>query len=123
MSTVSGVTNAAGGSTFAWIPSDAVRSVKPSVYAAKFGDGFEQNTPTGINFSPESWDLQFKCRNSAVADAITAFLAAQGGYQKFQWTPPRATSPITVLCRKWSDSSKPGGVTSVSATFEQTFGV
>lgn len=108
---------------FTWIPSEAIRSLQPAVYSAKFGEGYEQNTPRGINATPASWDLQFKCRSSSVADAILAFLVAQGGYQKFQWTPPRATAPILVLCRKWSDTSKPGGVTSVSATFEQTFGV
>ena len=108
---------------FTWIPSDAMRSIKPSVYSAKLGDGYEQNTPSGINFQAESWDVQLKCRNAAVADAILAFLKTPGGYQKFQWTPPRATAPITVICRKWSDSTKPGGITAVTATFEQTFGV
>ena len=108
---------------FTWIASDAVRSSKPSVYSARMGDGYEQNTPTGINFAPETWELQFKCRSANVADAILGFLKAQGGYQKFQWTPPRANAPINVICRKWSDATKPGGVTSVSATFEQTFGV
>lgn len=109
--------------TFTWVPSEAVRSMQPAVYSARFGEGYEQNTPRGINFMPQSWEVQFKCRSSSVADAILAFLAGQGGNQKFQWTPPRATSPITVLCRKWSDTSRPGGVTAVSATFEQTFGV
>ena len=32
---------------FNWIASDAARSIKPSVYSAKMGDGYEQNTPTG----------------------------------------------------------------------------
>lgn len=109
--------------SFTWIPSEANRTVSPAVYSAKFGEGYEQNTPRGINYLPQSWDLQFKCRSSSVADAILAFLNAQGGTQKFQWTPPRATSPILVLCRKWSDSTKAGGVTTVSAVFEQTFGV
>ena len=109
--------------TFTWIAADAVRSVKPAVYCAKFGDGYEQNAPAGLNFLPETWELQFKCRSPADADAILAFLVAQGGWQKFQWTPPRAAGPILVICRKWSDATKVGGITSVSATFEQTFGV
>ena len=81
---------------FNWIASDAARSIKPSVYSAKMGDGYEQNTPTGLNFLPETWELQFKCRTGAIADAILAFLKAQGGYQKFQWTPPRANAPIFI---------------------------
>lgn len=111
------------GNTFTWIASDAVRSVKPSVYSAKFGDGYEQNAPAGINFQPETWDLQFKCRSPTDADAILAFLRAQGGWQKFQWTAPRAAVPIMVICRKWSDATKIGDIITVSATFEQTFGV
>jgi len=109
--------------TFTWIASEAVRTTQPGVYSAKFGDGYEQNTPRGINFVAPSWDLQFKCRSSSDADAILAFLTAQGGNQKFLWTPPRASVAILVLCRKWSDTSRPGGATSVAATFEQTFGV
>jgi phage-related protein len=110
-------------SVFTWIPSDAARTVSPAVYSARFGDGYEQNTPRGLNYLPQSWDLQFKCPSSTVADAILAFLNTQGGTAKFQWTPPRASAPILVLCRKWSDTTKPGGITTVSATFEQTFGV
>jgi phage-related protein len=100
-----------------------VRTVKPNVYSAKFGDGYEQNTPAGINFAPESWDVQFICTSIDVANAIVGFFNAQGAYQKFLWTSPRGSYPMTVICRKWSDSNKPGGVITISATFEQTFGV
>ena len=47
---------------FTWIPSEAIRSLQPAVYSTKFGEGYEQNMPRGINAAPASWDVQFKCK-------------------------------------------------------------
>ncbi|MBU3627139.1 phage tail protein [Polynucleobacter sp. JS-Safj-400b-B2] len=107
---------------FIWSPTQASKSTKPSVYSAKFGDGYEQNSPKGINFQPATWSLQFKGQTLAIAQAIDAFLIAQGGYLKFTWTPPGSAQCLW-LCKQWQLRQLPGGVNDVSATFIQQFGI
>ena len=105
-----------------WIPQDAQREMKPALFTAKFGDGYEQNTPQGLNWQPETWDLQFRFQSRDDADAAAAFLVAQGGYLAFTWRSPRGPNPIRVLCQDWSDTSTPGQAFTMQATFRQFFG-
>lgn len=108
---------------FTWDAVSASRSIKPNVYTAAFGDGYEQNAPKGINFMPETWTLQFKPKSQAVAESIVAFLKSMGAYQKFTWTPPNSTVQSLWLCKEFQDKKDPGNVTMVTATFVQQFGV
>ena len=105
-----------------WIPQDAQREIKPALFTAKFGDGYEQNTPQGLNFKPEKWTLQFRFQSRADGDAMQDFLDSYGAYQAFTWRSPRGPNPIRVLCQDWTDTSKPGAVFSLQATFRQVFG-
>ena len=105
-----------------WWPVQSTRSLKPALYTAKFGDGYQQNTPQGINFNPEKWDLQFKFNDRADADALLAFLDAQGGYLPFTWRSPRGPNPIRVLCQNYSDITKTGAAFTLMATFNQVYG-
>lgn len=107
---------------FHWNPTQSSKSVKPKVYSAAFGDGYEQNTPKGINFEPAQWVLQFKSQTLLVAQSIDAFLASKGGYLKFTWTPPGGAQTLW-LCKQWQLRELPGGVNDLSATFIEQFGV
>ncbi|AHB77251.1 phage tail protein [Pandoraea pnomenusa] len=107
---------------FAWDAASVVAQRKPLLWTAKFGDGYQQNVPQGLNSQPGHWTLQLHCASSAEADAIDTFLQEQGGYLPFAWTPPHAATPVSVLCQNWSKYDKPGGVVSITATFEQVFG-
>lgn len=106
----------------AWIPQAAPRKMKPALFTAKFGDGYEQNAPQGLNWMPETWDLQFKFLSRGDGDAFAAFLEQCGGYQAFTWRSPRGPNPIRVLCQDWSDTSTPGQAFTAQATFRQVFG-
>ncbi|OYV31560.1 MAG: hypothetical protein B7Z83_11400 [Thiomonas sp. 20-64-5] len=105
-----------------WWPSQSSRSQKPALWSAKFGDGYEQNAPQGINNDPEKWQLQFKLQDRADGDGLIAFLQAAGGNLAFSWRSIRGPNPIRVLCKGWSDITKPSGPITLNATFEQVFG-
>lgn len=106
----------------AWFPQQASRSVKPAVWQAKFGDGYEQNTPQGINYQPETWTLTFSFITQADAQEFEQMLAGYGGYQAFTWRSPRGPNPLRVLCRSWSDVNDPGKKFALQAKFEQVYG-
>jgi len=103
--------------TFPYTPKSATLEVAPNLYSAKFGDGYEQAAPQGINYLPQKWSLVF---NSNVS-SIKAFLATLGGYQSFHWTPPNASNPLAFVCKSWSEQDTPGGIRTLNCTFEQRF--
>jgi phage-related protein len=107
---------------FTWLPSQApIKSVKPNVYSAKFGDGYEQNSPKGINFQPATWSLQFTGTTATIKE-IDKFLESQGGYLKFLWIPPDSNTELLWICREWQPKYMPGGTGTLSASFIQEFG-
>lgn len=89
---------------------------KPRVVSAKFGDGYEQRSPDGINTILETWVLKFD-RSGADIDAIRAFLKARGGYQAFQWANPYNVTNA-YICREWK-IVKEIGKSVLTCTFEQ----
>ncbi|MDE2097822.1 MAG: phage tail protein [Patescibacteria group bacterium] len=105
-----------------WVPQMATRSVKPAVWQAKFGDGYEQNTPQGLNYKPESWNLTFYFSTLADAEAFQDYISGFGGTQAFYWRSPRGPNAIRVLCRSWSDISHPGQRITMTAKFDQVYG-
>ncbi len=108
--------------TFTWIPAKASLQEHPRVVSSKFGDGYEQRRPDGINNVEQSWSLFFVCQSVSVAQAILNFLRARQGSELFTWTPPDATTSIMVICREYSTDDEPGNSRTINATFEQVFG-
>lgn len=107
---------------FTWTSDyDPVKSRKPEIIKVKFGDGYEQRYPKGINNMPQSWSIQFKNRDAAEAVAIENFLVARQGYEAFDWTPPDVAVSIRVKCEEWSKVLVLGNYYSISATFIQVF--
>lgn len=107
---------------FTWDPISATCSVKPNVYNSPFGDGYEQNSPKGINWIQETWSLQFRL-NEIYAEELLSFLKSQGGYLKFTWTPPKQTTQKLWLCKSWQPKDTPGVVKDITAIFTQQFGL
>lgn len=105
--------------TFIWYPdSESQESVEPKVTTTKFGDGYEQRTPVGINNAPGKWSVKFT-RTPEESAAIRAFLKARGGHEAFNWTNPLEEAGQYV-CRKWSIARAAGTIT-LSCEFEQVF--
>lgn len=110
---------------FTWKPQTAyLINSEPDVSVVKFGDGYEQRAPKGLNPLRDKYDLRFVgvdnlCHNRPnVAKQAEAFLRARGAVEAFTWTPPNLTAPILVVCRSWT-MTKTHSVYDLSATFEQ----
>lgn len=108
--------------SFEWTPDfGSSKSSKPTVTPIKFGDGYEQRAANGINTNPKTWNLNFRNRDVSDIDDIEEFLDARGAVESFEWTPPRASDPIMVVCREWNRTIDHAGTDSLTATFEQVF--
>lgn len=105
--------------TFTWMPEfEASLQEKPRVNVTKFGDGYEQRTPQGINNNPQKWSLQFSSSNASFPE-ILAFLRTHNGATAFDWTNPLEEEGVYV-CREWKLSRKMG-VNVITMDFEQVF--
>lgn len=75
---------------------------EPKVRAAKFGDGYEQRVPEGINNNLQKWSMAFTKRSGTDVDAVYDFLEARGGWESFDWTPRGEATARRFVCRKWN---------------------
>ena len=69
-------------------------TAKPRMLSSKFGDGFKQDTPDGMNPIERSFTIQWNTINSADAAKIIAFLNAHAGIP-FYYRTPREIAPRT----------------------------
>ena len=88
---------------FFWIPSySPTISTEPSVRTLKFGDGYEQRTPDGVNTNLLKISLNYDNRDEAESTAIAHFLNERGGAEAFVYLPPSPYSSMKkFICRKW----------------------
>lgn len=108
--------------TFDFTPDySPVKSKKPEVSTVKFGDGYEQRYPKGINNNPESWSLQFNQREQSEIQAIEDFLDARAGWEAFDWIPPNQVDTIRVKCSQWTRSEEKALRGNITCTFEEVF--
>lgn len=105
--------------TFTWRSNfESKLSQEPKVNVTKFGDGYEQRTPSGINNNPETWAVEFT-RSSASYPDVLAFIQARGGVESFYWATPFEQTKIFV-CRKWDLVKKQGHIV-LTMNFEEVF--
>lgn len=106
---------------FTWFPDASVSvETEPVVRAAKFGDGYEQRVPDGINTMPEKWDLTFTGTREEI-DPIAAFLRTHKGSLAFDWTTPDEMTG-RFICRSWRKTRERGVKVGLSFTLEQVYG-
>jgi len=60
---------------------------KPRVLTAKYGDGYEQRTGSGINTDEEEWDLKWTNRTFNEGNKIIKFFEDHAGVTSFDWYP------------------------------------
>lgn len=107
--------------TFTYTPSfEAIESSKPRVRKFQAGDGYEQRVRFGLNTDPKEWTLTFSERSDAERDNILTFLEARGGYQSFDWTPPRGDAGKYV-CEEWQVTMRAYNFNTIQATFREVF--
>tara|TARA_B100000614_G_scaffold262313_1_gene295220 strand:- start:2707 stop:3249 length:543 start_codon:yes stop_codon:yes gene_type:complete len=88
---------------FFWIPSySPTISTEPAVRTLKFGDGYEQRSPDGINTNLLKISLNYDNRDEAEITAISHFLHQRGGSEAFAYLPPSPYSSMKkFVCRQW----------------------
>ncbi len=88
--------------TFRWkVKSDMEVTSQPSVREVRFGDGYSQRAPAGLNADLKTYNVSLSVSRDE-ARSLEAFLAEQGGWKAFLWTPPYAYREIKVTCAKWT---------------------
>lgn len=88
---------------FFWIPSYGYNmDIKPFVKSVKFGDGYEQITPDGINNILLPFNLSFENRDLKEYTAILHFFHTRGGHEKFYFIPPQPFNLMKkFICSNW----------------------
>ena len=114
------------GTTFATPDKSFSRDVAPAVLTSRFGDGYEQRIPDGINTVRETISLTFSARPKAEIDDIKVFLDTTQSVTKFSLIVPdsnvtSAVSPagvgerqLKVICTGYSISYDYGDFYSLS---------
>ena len=107
--------------TFTFTPSfTASLEEQPIIRRVKFGDGYEQRLPYGLNTQPKKWSLQFLNRTDTERNNILTFLRARGAAESFDWTDPNSYVGKWI-CAQWNTSQESCNFNNITATFEGVF--
>ncbi len=79
------------------------RQTKRRVDVARFGDGYAQRRPAGINSSDDRWSLTWSMLDRDEFRTLDDFLRARLGVHAFWWQPP------------WDDAARRWVCTDLSA--------
>jgi phage-related protein len=110
--------------TFTWKVTTAASGTGDfAVRESKFGDGYSQIVPAGINNEAQTWNVELigrdRAGNYGVRDPL-AFLRARKGGTSFFWKPPLGVQGYYV-CKGYGIRDVGGGLFSLTAKFEQVF--
>lgn len=111
-------------SDFNWIPSSGTAPESQfAVKSVKFGDGYEQTAPDGINSVKKRWAVIFENIRATDAKTIQDFLEGKKGSTSFTWTPPAPwATEIRVKCKEPPVFTFTGPVAGrLQCIFEQVF--
>lgn len=96
--------------------------VVPHVIGTRFGDGYEQDAPDGLNPQHQEWDLVHAEVERALVDEIEAFILPGLGHARFDWVPLGKTTAIKVKCTSYRKVQTPvWGFFDLSLRFQQVF--
>lgn len=105
--------------TFNWpVTSEAAGTGNFVVKRAKFGDGYSQEIPDGLNSEYQNWNVTVIGYPDEIA-APLAFIRARSGVSFF-WTPPRGVQGY-YSCKTYDLRDNGGGLWSLNMAFEQVF--
>jgi len=107
--------------TFSYIPTYSVNmSVTPRIRSTDFGDGYSQRVGDGLNTQRQIWTVEFISDTTSI-DVIETFLQNTGGYQSFDWTPPRQTTALKFRYTDYNREPMGPFCDRLTATFRQEF--
>ncbi|EJR6806041.1 phage tail protein [Salmonella enterica] len=76
-------------------------SMKPAVKVVKFGDGYEQRSPDGLNPLLYSYSPVFRLKDDLEVKVLSDFFIRHGGWKAFLWRSPVTNRTVKVVCRQW----------------------
>lgn len=95
---------------------------KPNLYSVRFGDGYTQDSPKGLNHIDEGAQFTWGLLTQGQRDLILAFFRERGGYRPFWWQPP-GDRMVRWKCRTWRRGGHQNSALHyrISAVFERSF--
>ena len=94
---------------------------QPDLHVVRFGDGYSQRSPKGLNPTAAIVQLSWSALSGAQRSAIIAFLQERGGYQGFRYTLPGEAAARKWRAPRWAWQALNADTYSVAATLEQIF--
>ena len=89
-----------------------------SVDRARFGDGYEQRRPAGLNSIKRVWPLEWTPLTVEQKDTLYQFLFSKAEVEAFLFTPKTHSSPVRVVATDISWRQE-GRFYTVAATFTE----
>ncbi len=104
------------------------RTSKPNVRTAKFGDGYEQRSKSGLNSIEDVYSVTLTNRVKETADDILKFFDDKAGVTSFDFTIPDTDNTTTtgektirVVCNSWNVQYASGDHYTIGATFNRVY--
>lgn len=90
-----------------------------AMQTAKFGDGYQQEVPDGMNNESQKWTVVVSGYAAQVQPALDFIRARKG--QLFFWKAPRTSTAGYYKCKRYSLNDSGGSWWVLSMEFEQGF--
>ncbi len=87
-----------------------------AMFESKFGDGYMQSSPSGLNNEEQKWNVTV---SGEPVDAVLAFIRAKKG-QSFLWTPPKGGQGY-YQCKRYTPADQGSGYFTLNMEFEQVY--
>lgn len=100
---------------------ESTRKVSFNKIAAKFGDGYEQSAPNGINNKIDSWDITWGGLSSSEYQTIMTALTSIGAWGTITWTPCDETVQKKFRIDGDIATNREGSLYKVSCNIRQVF--
>ncbi len=88
---------------------------------AKFGDGYRQDAPDGINDRTDVWDLRFEHLQATQRDIVKNFFDTVKTSTSFTWQAPGDSVVKTWKATSGLSRTNMGITTTLAITIEQVF--
>lgn len=104
------------------ISQSSTKAIEKNILVAKFGDGYEQRTPNGLNYVRQKWSIQWE--NISLTDLQTiesAIATTRYGADAFLWTPFTESTQKKFLYDAHDVQFLSGDLATVNMTITQVF--
>lgn len=97
-------------------------SMHNEINAIRFGNGYEQRVPMGINYRRETWNIVWDALTLPQKNTIVNFIQSVSNGSTILWTPPNESAQKRyVLDGDWSLVNRGGTIYSINLKMRQVF--